>query len=217
MSEILEILDNEGSFMGHASRDEAHRLGLWHAIFHAWIIFEDVEPRLLLQRRALTTELNPGMWDISVAGHLLAGERGLDGVREIEEEIGFSPNVDQVSCVGRFKLQFVSDQLVVNEFCDVFLVTGGLKLDGYRPSLGEVVKLGYVKFADLDVVLSKPGSQALVDVVTWNAGGWTFGTEWVDAAGFGESKAALLAEVYPHVAELLSAQGKPFQGPQARS
>lgn len=204
MSETLDIVNEDGTLSRQASRDEAHRLGLWHVIFHAWIVADDGAPRLLLQRRALTTELNPGLWDISAAGHYQAGEGGLDGLREIEEEIGYRPHLDQVRSVGRYKLRFGSGRRIVNELCDVFLVTGGPNLDTYRPSLDEVSALGYVLFADLEGVLAEPSRPALVHVITSDGGGWIVGTEWVDSSSFGESKAALLAEVYPSVAAMLS-------------
>lgn len=43
---------------------------------------------ILLQQRSEKKEKNPGMWDISVAGHISAGQDSLSAAaREINEEV----------------------------------------------------------------------------------------------------------------------------------
>lgn len=44
-----------------------------------------------MQQRSFTKDTNPGKWDISVAGHVSAGQTPLEAsVREINEEVGIS-------------------------------------------------------------------------------------------------------------------------------
>jgi len=113
MEEQFDILHPDGSFAGYSlPRSQAHREGHWHRSVHIWIV--DEWDRLLLQQRALDKDSNPGLWDISSAGHISGGQQSRDAaVREVSEELGLeiAPErleflfVDQDECVlngGRF-------------------------------------------------------------------------------------------------------------------
>ena len=88
MDELIDILTAEGKSTGKtALKSEAHKNGWFHATAHIWFFTSD--KKILLQKRALTKKVFPGIWDISVAGHIGAGEEILEGAkREILEEIG---------------------------------------------------------------------------------------------------------------------------------
>ena len=88
MDEFIDILTAEGLPTGNtALKSEAHKKGWFHATAHIW--FFTTDHQILLQKRALTKKVFPGIWDISVAGHIGAGEKILQGAkREILEEIG---------------------------------------------------------------------------------------------------------------------------------
>ncbi|KDO46123.1 hypothetical protein CISIN_1g0040121mg, partial [Citrus sinensis] len=55
---------------------EVHRVGDYHRTVNAWIFAESTQ-ELLLQRRADFKDSWPGMWDISSAGHISAGDSSL--------------------------------------------------------------------------------------------------------------------------------------------
>ena len=88
MDELIDILTLEGKSTGKtALKSEAHKNGWFHATAHIWFFTSD--EKILLQKRALTKKVFPGIWDISVAGHIGAGEEILEGAkREVFEEIG---------------------------------------------------------------------------------------------------------------------------------
>ncbi|PQJ81356.1 NUDIX hydrolase [Polaribacter glomeratus] len=88
MDELIDILTPEGKRTGKiALKSEAHKNGWFHATVHIWLFTSD--EKILLQKRALTKKVFPGIWDISVAGHVGAGEAILEAAkREIFEEIG---------------------------------------------------------------------------------------------------------------------------------
>ncbi|APG64661.1 hydrolase [Tenacibaculum todarodis] len=88
MDELLDILTPEGKPTGKtALKYEAHKNGWFHATVHIWIFTSD--EKILLQKRAMTKKVFPGLWDISVAGHVAAGEEILTSAkREVFEEIG---------------------------------------------------------------------------------------------------------------------------------
>lgn len=85
--EIFDIVDNNDRVIGTAPRSEIHAKGLLHRAVHLWIFHPD--GRLLLQKRSLTKDREPGRWTSSVSGHVNSKEDYDTAMhREIPEEIG---------------------------------------------------------------------------------------------------------------------------------
>ncbi len=86
--ELFQLCDAEGRPLGSASREECHgNPRLIHMVIHLHV--RDGSGRLYLQRRALTKDTNPGLWDTSVGGHVTAGESPRSALlREAREELG---------------------------------------------------------------------------------------------------------------------------------
>jgi len=86
--EMFQLVDRDGNPAGQASREDAHGNPLLiHLVVHLHVL--DAAGRLLLQKRAMTKDTNPGLWDTSVGGHVQAGEEVLDALRrEAREELG---------------------------------------------------------------------------------------------------------------------------------
>tara|TARA_B100000795_G_scaffold179913_1_gene136196 strand:- start:1561 stop:2103 length:543 start_codon:yes stop_codon:yes gene_type:complete len=100
MDELIDILTPEGKpTQKTALKSEAHKNGWFHATVHIWLFTSD--KKILLQKRALTKKVFPGIWDISVAGHIAAGEEILEAAkREIFEEIGLQLNDKDLIKIG---------------------------------------------------------------------------------------------------------------------
>ena len=124
VDELVDILDESGRPTGEIlAKSEAHRLGLWHRCFHCWICGSDAAgPYLLLQRRAATKDTWPGYLDITAAGHLSAGEETLDGLREIEEELGLQVNPERLVPLGTIGIEQQLPAGCDREFHEVFLL-----------------------------------------------------------------------------------------------
>ena len=88
MSNLIDVLSPSGLRTGEIlPRAEIHRLGKHHRAVHLYIFNSKNE--VLLQRRALTVDNYPGLFGISVTGHVNAGESSSAAVRrELEEELG---------------------------------------------------------------------------------------------------------------------------------
>ncbi len=86
--ELFQLCDEEGRPLGSASREECHgNPRLIHMVVHLHV--GDVSGKLYLQKRALTKDTNPGLWDTSVGGHVTAGESPRSALlREAREELG---------------------------------------------------------------------------------------------------------------------------------
>ncbi|HLJ74165.1 MAG TPA: NUDIX hydrolase, partial [Thermoanaerobaculia bacterium] len=69
MIELIDVLKPDGLPTGERKpKAEIHRDGDWHRAAHIWIVSRD--GRFLIQRRSPRKENNPGLWDVSAAGHL---------------------------------------------------------------------------------------------------------------------------------------------------
>jgi isopentenyldiphosphate isomerase len=140
VDELIDILDEAGRPTGEVVlKSEAHRLGLWHRCFHCWICGSDAEGSyLLLQRRAATKDTWPGYLDITAAGHLSAGEETLDGLREVEEELGLQVGPDRLVPLGTRKIEQQIPQGWDREFHEVFLIADNTSPDSLRLQKEEV-------------------------------------------------------------------------------
>ena len=122
MDELIDILDENGNATGTtALKSDAHRLGLFHATVHLWLFTKD--EKILLQKRAATKKVFPNLWDISVAGHIAAGEEILNAaIREVQEEIQLQLNKEDLIKIGIRKHQIKHDNGIQdNEFHHVFI------------------------------------------------------------------------------------------------
>ncbi|MCZ8521774.1 MULTISPECIES: NUDIX hydrolase [Paenibacillus] len=143
--ERFDIYDKDMKPAGTASRSEVHAKGLWHSTFQCWIWDEAVpagEGSILFQERHPGKDTFPGLLDISCAGHLAAGERVEDGVRELQEELGVDVSFDALISCGIFAEE---DELpggrMDREFCHVFLLPLSRELSSYRLQEEEVTGL----------------------------------------------------------------------------
>lgn len=88
--EIFDVVDEHDCVVGKATRREVHAVGLRHRAVHV-LVFNS-SGRLFLQKRSMTKDTWPGVWDSSASGHVSSGEAYDDcAARELEEELGFRP------------------------------------------------------------------------------------------------------------------------------
>lgn len=89
-TDIVAVVDENDEVIGYRERGEVHRLGLKHRAVH--ILVFNRRGDLLLQKRSLSKDVAPGLWDSSAAGHV-DGDEGYDdcALRELEEELGIRP------------------------------------------------------------------------------------------------------------------------------
>ena len=93
--EILDVVDSNDNVVSRASRYEVHKNGLMHRSVH--ILVFNSRDNLFLQKRSMSKDENPELWDTSAAGHVDSGEDYLHcAERELEEELGISVPIDEV-------------------------------------------------------------------------------------------------------------------------
>jgi isopentenyldiphosphate isomerase len=147
-AELLSLVDASGRPLPcSAPRAMVHRAGLWHRSFHCWLV--RLGPQglvLLLQRRAWAKATWPGAWDVSAAGHYLAGEGLAGGCREIAEELGIRVEASALTWLGRHRevVRYASG-LRDREYQDVYVLYDDRPLGAYAPDPEEVIGLALVE------------------------------------------------------------------------
>lgn len=117
--EILEIVDSDDRVIGRATRGEIHRKGVMHRAVHIFVFNSDGE--IYIQRRSALKDRHPLKLDSSAAGHVDPGESyEQTAVRELEEELGITAQVEQV-------LRVAACEQTDNEHVMLFTVETGLE------------------------------------------------------------------------------------------
>jgi len=154
--ELLDVLDSNGIKTGEIlPRKEVHKKGLWHRIIVVAIVNEKNE--VLIQQRSENKDKNPGMWDISVTGHLSAGQDSLTAAtREISEEVsvslGYSVEVRDFRFMFSYrKEEKVNDDHYDRQFYDFFILRqNGLTAENIRFQAEEVQAIKFVSINELN-------------------------------------------------------------------
>jgi len=139
MDELIDILTSEGKRIGKtALKSEAHKHGWFHATVHIWLFTAD--EKILLQKRAMTKKVFPGLWDISVAGHIGAGEEILPAaIREVHEEIGLQLQENDLIKIGtRTHHVEHANGIIDNEFHHVFIAELKVPIEKLKIQVEEV-------------------------------------------------------------------------------
>jgi len=85
--EIFDVVNERDEVIGQMPRSRVHREGLKHRAIHALVF--NARGDIFLQKRSLTKDTFPGVWDSSASGHLETGEDyDACAIRELREEIG---------------------------------------------------------------------------------------------------------------------------------
>jgi hypothetical protein len=75
--------------------------GNWLGTFNIWLYATKPEPCMIYQMRSPHALWEPGKLDVAAAGHYNAGEQGLDGLRELREELGIDIPKHDIQFFGR--------------------------------------------------------------------------------------------------------------------
>lgn len=126
--EYFDIYDDGLNHIGVKARNEVHRDGDWHMVFHCWVISRGC---MIMQMRAPDKEIFPNMLDISCGGHLSAGETPREGSRELTEELGLEFEFEDLIPVGRRVSMNLYKGLIDREISNVFLYEVDMALDEF--------------------------------------------------------------------------------------
>lgn len=125
--EYVDVLDENGCYTGEIiTREEAHRSGKFHRAIIIAIV--NAENKVLIQKRSKNKKKRPGMWDISVAGHVSSGQDSLSAaMRETSEEVKVDFRWDIAAKDFRYMFSYrcmeeFNDGTIENQFYDFFIM-----------------------------------------------------------------------------------------------
>lgn len=159
--EMIDLVRPDGTPLGRAkAKSLVHRDGDWHRTAHLWIVTPD--RRVLLQKRASSKINHPSLWDVSVAGHVDAGESTeTAAVREAREELGIEIAETDLRLIGTTRERWVIEErsYLDNEIQSVFIVERSIdpRLLVLQP--GEVDDAKLVAISELRAAVSSRDSR----------------------------------------------------------
>ena len=84
--DIFDVVNEHDEIIGREPRSVVHARGLRHRAVH--VLVYNAAGQLFLQKRSMTKDNDPGLWDSSCSGHVDSGESyAVAAERELMEEI----------------------------------------------------------------------------------------------------------------------------------
>ncbi|MEN3324570.1 NUDIX domain-containing protein [Mariniflexile soesokkakense] len=145
MDEYIDIVDKHGNPTGTSDlKSVIHQKGYFHHTAHVW--FYNKQGEVLLSQRSAKKTICPLMWDVSVAGHIDAGETPEQGaIREVQEEIGITVLESSLQPIGIFEcFQSYENGIIDNEFHNTFIAEITVPLSKLKLQEEEVEALKFV-------------------------------------------------------------------------
>ena len=143
--EYIDILNADGSYSGKSClKSEIHSNGYYHDTAHVWLY--NAHSEILLAQRAAAKTIFPLLWDVSVAGHVDAGEEVIDAaIRETREEIGHEISEKDLEKIGVYDcFQSYPNGIKDNEFHHTFIAKIKYDLIDLKLDKDEVAQVKFV-------------------------------------------------------------------------
>ena len=150
MDEFVDIVDQDGRLSGDIClKSEAHKKGLWHPCVNIWLY--NLKGDVLIQKRVADKDTFPDLWDISVAGHIGAGEIPLEAAqRELSEELGLEISIEKLQGIGTYLSDHKHhDELIDREFHYVYIVEFEGSIMDLRLQEEEVSEIKMIPLAEV--------------------------------------------------------------------
>lgn len=154
--EYIDIVDVKGNPTGvSVPKSEIHAKGHLHNTAHVWLFNSHGE--ILLQQRSSKKNICPLLWDVSVAGHVDAGESPIEAaIREAHEEIGVALDSKKLHNIGVFKyFQSYANGIKDHELHNTFIAQIEKDISELKPDHDEVEALKFVSIAQFKTLLEQ--------------------------------------------------------------
>lgn len=157
MDEYIDLLNEDGKKSGeNCLKSEAHKKGLLHASVHIWIF--NAAKEVLIQKRATNKDTFPNLWDVSVAGHISAGEEPItSAIREVEEEIGLALLKNQFHFIGTSKKKVEHhSNLIDYELHHIYICVNNFNINSLKIQQEEVSEIKKISIEKLIKSINNP-------------------------------------------------------------
>ena len=168
MKEMFDVLNEWGEYTGEvASRDRCHTEGLWHRAVYGFVI--DKNKNVLLQKRSANKKAWPNMWDVTVGGHVDAGEFGRQAlIRKAKEELGLDITDDDIKyLVGSTSIDTAKG--INKHFNKCYMILKDVDVSDIKLQKEEVSE---VRYFSKEEILKRIDNN--LDGLTTKTGPWTF-------------------------------------------
>lgn len=168
MDERFDVLNELGEFTGEtATRDECHSKGLWHRAVYAFIMDEDYN--VLLQRRSANKKLWPNRWDVTIGGHILAGEFGRQAlIRECKEELGIDITDDDIKYIVTTTSKYDKNGYINNHYDECYIITKNINLKDIVLQKEEVSDIKYFSKDEIIKRIDNNYDELTEKTVSWS-------------------------------------------------
>lgn len=157
--EFLNIVDENNHVTSRVKpRSLVHRDGDRHLTVHVWIVRRvDTSLYVLLQKRSENKILYPCLYDVSVGGHISAGEETRhSAVRELKEELGICAEPRNLEYIGIEKSENISDtskgRYIDRENASVYIYSKHIDSDDFKLQTSEISEVCWV---DIDECIAR--------------------------------------------------------------
>ena len=146
--ELIDVLNKDLKIIKTALKSEVHKNGWFHGSVHIWFYTEKGE--ILIQKRSKDKIAFPDLWDVSVAGHISAGENPMtSALREIQEEIGLKVSEQDLIKIGTFKENFQhAEDYKDNEVHQIYLGILKTKIQNLKIQIEEVSEIKLISIEE---------------------------------------------------------------------
>jgi isopentenyldiphosphate isomerase len=141
---LTHVTDDDQTVIGPVARGLVHgNPALIHRSAHVLVI-HPVDRTLLLQKRSLMKDTSPGLWDVSVGGHVTFGQSYEEAiVRETEEELGIHVSTEDLEYL--YLTRFRSSMESENTRSYLCLHAGP-----FKPDLDEISEVRFWTRAEIE-------------------------------------------------------------------
>ncbi len=155
--ELINILNEDLTVLKACLKSEAHTYGHLHASVHIW--FYTVASEVLLQKRSPNKIAHPNLWDVSVAGHISAGESEvISAIREVKEEIGLYVSANELLKIGSFRESFTHKaDFIDNEIHHTYICKLSKDIEQLKLQEEEVTAIKLIPIDEFKAALKKVG------------------------------------------------------------
>ena len=128
--EEIDVLNELGEFTGKvATLYECHTKGYWHRAVFAIIVDK---------------KLWPNKWDVTVGGHVKAGEFGRQAlIRECKEELNLDVKDNEIKYLISSTLTYNKNDYINNHYDECYLITKDVDISKLKLQESEVSEIKY--------------------------------------------------------------------------
>ena len=167
MDEKFDVLNKYGQFTGKtATRKECHKKGLWHRAVYAFIIDKDFN--ILLQKRSDKKDLWPNKWDVTVGGHVDAGEIGRQTLRrECKEELGIDIKDEDIKFLVSSTSVYKSDGYYNRHYDEGYLIIKKIDISKLKINHDEISEIKYFPANEVIKRINNNYDELTEKVISW--------------------------------------------------